>query len=422
MMQGKGQGSVTSASASKGAGQGVVQHHEIGQVGKFLKSFGKSKDEATKSLLASSLQIIGLEDVKERYADQWEKLEKRVDQAVEAFFTKKLGKRDMFIRMAKNRFALLFANTSYEEGLERASTLASELLQLLFGELPDHDNVSIETVVLDADLVEHMSEFDDIADMIEYLNLAISDTEEEQGEASDEKEDHSVLFRSMINCNKNMVSVSELLPCSIQNGKRDRIRRDELAEMQGSRMRADVDYQLISEAEGAVNGLGGLGKKPLILASVDYDTLANSYRRHEYARILKRLPKYTQKHFLINVTSVPAGLLNSRIRQILTTLKPLALGFIFEVGPDWDEFDVVRDLPVYGVSFFGDREEDLMWIEPLVERAKVNNARTFWRGVSSDDLARRAFEMRVDFLSGDVIGRVQETPVSPFSLKSNRIR
>ena len=77
---------------------------------------------------------------------------------------------------------------------------------------------------------------------------------------------------------------------------------------------------------------------------------------------------------------------------------------------------------MFGVSFFGDDEADLSWIEPLVARSKENNFRTFWRGVTSDVLARRAFEMHVDFLSGDVIGRVQETPVAPFSLKSNRIR
>ena len=423
MMRGKDKNSVISEIASQGgAGKGVVQHHEIGQIGMFLKGFGKSKDEATKSLLASSLQIIGLDEVKKEYAERWEKIEKRVDQAVEAFFTKKLGKQDMFIRMAKNRFALLFANTSYEEGLERASKLSGELLQLLFGELPEHHNVTIEAVVLDVDLVEHISDFDDITDMVEYLNLAISDTQEEQEEDEADKTEHSVLFRSMISCNKNMVSVSELLPCNVIDGKRERIRRDDLRAMVGSRQRADVDYRLISEADAPVRKLGRVGHKPLILASVDYDTLANAYRRHEYARILKQLPRYTQTHFLINVTSVPTGLLNSRIRQILTTLKPLVLGFIFEVGADWNEFDVIRDLPVFGVSFFGDDEADLSWIEPLVARSKENSFRTFWRGVTSDVLARRAFEMHVDFLSGDVIGRVQETPVAPFSLKSNRIR
>ena len=60
MMRGKDKNSVISEIASQGgAGKGVVQHHEIGQIGTFLKGFGKSKDEATKSLLASSLQIIG---------------------------------------------------------------------------------------------------------------------------------------------------------------------------------------------------------------------------------------------------------------------------------------------------------------------------------------------------------------------------
>ncbi|MBE7637940.1 hypothetical protein GUA87_13870 [Sneathiella sp. P13V-1] len=395
-----------------------MQHHEIGQVGQFLRNFGGSKEQATKSLLASSLQIVGLDQVKEKYAQQWEKLEKRVDQAVEAFFTKKLGKKDMFVKMAESRFALLFADTTYEEGLKKANQLAKELLQLLFGELPDQEVVSIETVVLDVNLIEHISEFNSPDELVEYLNFAVSDVEEEKQEngSSKAKEINSVLFRSVVNCQKNLVSMTELLPCRLVDGRKERIENSELAALHGQRERAGIDYSLLHESKAAMRSLGNLGNKPLVFATVDYDTLANSYRRYEYAGIIKQLPAYTLKHLVINITNIPDGILNSRIRQILTTLNPLVLGFVFEVGPDWNEFDTVSDLPVFGISFFGDYEEDLLWIEPLIERAKSHGFRTFWRGVESDDIARRAFEINVDYLSGDVIGRVQETPVSPFSL------
>ncbi len=405
-------------SSQKGKGDKVVQHHEIGQVGQFLRNFGGSREQATKSLLASSLQIVGLDQVKEKYAQQWEKLEKRVDQAVEAFFSKKLGKKDMFVRLAESRFALLFADTSYEEGLKRANQLARDLLQLLFGELLDKEVVSIEAVVLDVNLIDHISDFNSPDELVEYLNFAVSDVKDEKQakEQNLPKVESSVLFRSVVNCRKNLVSMTELLPSHLEDGKKIRITNSELTSLLGHRARAEIDYALLLESSAALHSLGTQGNKPLVFATVDYDTLANSYRRYEYARIIKHLPDYTLKHLVINITNIPDGILNSRIRQILTTLNLLVLGFVFEVGPDWDEFETVSDLPVYGVSFYGDHEEDLLWIEPLVERSKSHGFRTFWRGVESDDLARRAFEIDVDFISGDVIGRVQESPVSPFSL------
>ena len=157
--------------------------------------------------------------------------------------------------------------------------------------------------------------------------------------------------------------------------------------------------------------------KPLFVVSVDFETLAHAYRRLRYAKALKNLPEYTQKRLIINILNITPGLLNSRLRQILTTLNPLVLGFTFEVDEEWDDFDVIVDLPVYGLSVVGNTEQDLIWIEKLSRKVKSHNLRLCWRNLDSDDLARKAFSYRVDFVSGPVIGRCNREPIAPFSLK-----
>jgi hypothetical protein len=396
----------------------LVQHHEIGELGHFLRAFGKNKEDVVKSLLASSLQIIGLDDVKSRYAEFWEKIEKRVDSAVEAFFTKKLSKHDYFVRMDENRFALLFANSTYEEGLERANKLAGELLQLLFGELPEKNIVRVETIVLDINLVDHINDFQNMEELVEYLNTAIIEIKSPvDDEFESIEESLSVTFRPMLNNAKSFLSVNEVLPCHLENSRKQPLEISESVFGASARMRAELDYRLVQDVKPAFNKLGGLRCKPLLLISVDYETLANPYRRYEYARFLKKLPDYTKKRLIINISNVPESLLNSRIRQILSTINPLVLGFVFEVAAGWNDFDVIKDLPVYGIGFVGEDEGDLVWIEELITRTKEVELKAFWRNVGSDDLARWAFSIGIDYISGPVIGREQDQPIPPFSLK-----
>jgi len=398
---------------------GVVQHHEIGELTHFLSAFGKNKDEATKTLMTSSLQIVGLEEIQRKYGDRWAVVKKRVDMAVEAFFTKKLGKRDMFLRLDESNFALIFANTTQEEGLAQAKKLAQELLQLLFGEMPEVNEISVTAMALDIDIIDYIGEFEDVEELIEFLR-GVDRYKREGGEAKfkAEEADISICYRPMINQVKRLMSIMEAVPCRLEKKVWRALGKDDPL-LQGTiDLRAELDFKALRDTETAFKQLGAVGKKPVVMVSADFETLAHAYRRLRYANILKKLPDYSQRHLIINVTGVIPGLLNSRLRQILTTLNPLVLGFTFEVSEGWDDFGIISDLPVFGLSVVGHDEQDLLWIEKLVAKAKRLGVRSCWRDLQSDDLARRAFRIGIDYVSGSVIGGNQIDPITPFSLKT----
>ncbi|MEH6477318.1 MAG: hypothetical protein V7727_16615, partial [Sneathiella sp.] len=83
----------------------------------------------------------------------------------------------------------------------------------------------------------------------------------------------------------------------------------------------------------------------------------------------------------------------------------------------WDDFHIISDLPVYGVRFKATTEQDLLWVERLVQKAKAAKVRTCWRDLDNDFLARRAFEIGVDYVSGPIMGAIQQEPIMPFSLR-----
>ena len=405
-------------SRAKFKSAGAVQHHEIGEMAHFLSAFGKNKDNAVKTLIASSLQIVGLEEVKKKYSGRWEKISHRVEQAIDAFFTKKLTNGDTFVRLAEGQFALIFLNLTRDEGQLKAMTLARELIKLLFGEMPGVDMISVETMVIDENIADSIEDFDNLEDLIAHFQKAIEKTEKKEEVQIKEAENELVVqFRPMINHGKKIISVTEVVPCR-KTGKKSSLLLKSDAMLNGSpHLRAELDLLVLKEAGAEISKLGAKGNKPIVLVTVSFETLANASSRRKYAETMKGLPVYTRKHLLLNIEGIEQGTPNSRYRQILTSVRQLVLGFSFEVNTAWDDFHVISDLPVVAISVASNKSADLAWIEHLRERAKKAGLKFIWRDLMNDELARWAFRFGADYVSGAVIGALQEVPTRPFSIK-----
>jgi|GEM_PF-2783306 len=405
-------------SRAKSKSPGVIQHHEIGEMSHFLSAFGSSKEDAVRTLVASSLQIVGLEEVKKKYEGRWEKISQRVEQAIEAFFTKKLTNGDTFVRLGEGRFALIFQNLTREEGQAKAVALARELIKLLFGEMPGADMISVETMVIDENIAGSFEDFDNLEDLIAHFQKAIEKVEKKEEEQIKEAEDELVVqFRSVINHGKKIISATEVVPCW-KTGKKTSLLLKSDAMLNGSpHLRAELDLLLLKEAGVAIAKLGAKGNKPIVLITVSFETLANASARRKYAEMMKGLPVYTRKHLILNIEGIEQGTPNSRYRQILTSVRQLVLGFSFEVNMAWDDFQVISDLPVVAITVASNNSSDLAWIEHLRERTKKAGLKFIWRDLRNDELARWAFRLGADYVSGTVIGGLQETPTRPFSIK-----
>lgn len=395
----------------------LVEHHEIGEMARFLRTFGRNKEEVVKNLMASSLQIVGLEDVKKEYGDRWEKIEHRVEQAIFTFFTKKLRKKDQFVSLGKGRFVLIFANMSREEGQERAVQMSRELINMLFGEMPGIELISVEAMVLDVDVLQNIDEFDNLGDAVEYFQTAIEEAELREEEAVKEvKEEFTLQFSSILNHPKQRISGMELKPARRIGDVVSALPEDDKMLKGSPKLRSELDNLILTEAAEIMSELGARQNKPIVIVSISFETLANAYCRKHYAEQLSEIPEYTRRHLVLNVEGVGNGIPNSRYRQMLTPFNAYILGFALEFEKGWNSFEEISDLPVLALSASSNEIEDVQWIQPVFMQAKEAGLKCFWRDVKSDPLARHAFKIGVDYVSGPAISALQNMPIRPFSL------
>ena len=396
---------------------GEVKHYEIGEATSFLRPFGKTYQEALENLITGSIQIIGLDEVKAQYAEQWGSIRKNVMEIAEAFISRKLDRHDIFVPLDDGHFALLFADASREEALERSKTIAQDLVNKLFGDMPGGELISVEAAMLKIEDFDELDKIKSLDGLVKCFRAAIVKAKEREERVFQEHETElNVRFRPLINRRKGFVGMYEAVSRTTSDEKEPEATASDPLFNESPRLRAEMDCVILRETGGVFKKLGGAGNKPIIFLPVHFETLANSYFRSKYARILASLPDYTEWHLVLNVQDLAAGVPNSRYRQIFTSLRQLVLGFTFEVGPSWNEYDAIRDLPVLAMTLAGHESLELSQIEAFFSRSKQNKKKCIWRSVDNDALARAAFKMQVDYVSGPIFGALQVVPAKPFSL------
>lgn len=399
------------------AGEGLLQLHEIGEAASFLKPFGRTYREALENLITGSIQIIGLDDVKAQYAEQWGSIAKSVLKITDAFLSRKLGKSDVFVPLDDGRFALLFAGVSRDEALEKSTAIASELVHKLFGELPGGDLISVEAAMLEIEDFHGLDRIKDLDDLIRCFREAIDRTQDKESKGFRQRKPNiSIRFRPMINRRKKFVSMNEAIVFQELDGQQTPMTSDDPVYTGTPALRAELDFLVLREAGKILEHLGGAGNKPTVLLSVHSETLADTFWRGKYARILSSLPEYTCRHLLLNIQGTVTGTPNSRYRQILTSIRSMVLGFTFEVNPEWSEFEAIKGLPIHAITVSGRHISEIKQIEALFKAANKNSKKSIWRSIDNDELARAAFNLGVDYASGPIFGAEQEEPSRPFSL------
>lgn len=397
----------------------VVQHHEIGDAVHFLKMFGVTRKQAVSNLMAGSIQILGLDEIKRQYEGDWQAIEHKVMKNIESFFSRKLAKGDLYTPLGKDRFALLFANSSKAEAQVKAQKITSDLISHLFGQVPGADLISIEALVFDEDSFDDLGPIRSLSELVEAFNQAVSKNKKKESQTfKHARKEIELKFRVCINRNDNIVSMNDCLLYRTIDDMPAIIENEDPLRLGTPQLRAELDIEALRLLKPYLQNLSDVKDKPYFLLDVQYETLANRSTRQKYAQALKRLPEFTTKYLILNITGLVKDTPQSRFQQILSFLNPLVLGYYFEISLPWNEFDKIKGLPVLGFTLSDVTIAKQDVLAHFVSEAGAQDKAVFLRSITDDSVAKIAFNLNIDNISGPAIAAIQDNPTKPFALPS----
>lgn len=395
----------------------VVQHHEIGDAVHFLKMFGATRKLAVSNLMAGSIQILGMDEIKRQYEGDWKNIEHKVLRNTELFFSRKLAKGDLYTSLGNDQFALLFANSSKAEAQIKAQEITANLISHLFGQVPGADLITIEALILDADSFDGIGPIRSLSELVAAFQSAVSRSKKEESQTFEHaRKEIELKFRVCINRKDNVVSMNDCLLYRTVDDMPVVIEDEDPLRLGTSQLRADLDIEAVCLLAPYLQNLEDVEDKPYFLLDVQYETLANRSTRQKYAGALKRLPQFSTEYLILNIAGLLKGTPQSRFQQILSFLKPLVFGFYFEISLPWNEFDKIKGLPVLGFTLSDITLSKQDMLAHFVGVAKAQEKEIFLRAINSDTVAKIAFNLNIDNVSGPAIAALQDSPTRPFAL------
>lgn len=376
-------------------------------------------------VVAGSLELVGLEDVREAMGDRWQALGSRAEEIAEAELRLQLDDTDFYRPYGNTSFLVCFSNLDKPAADGKARQIAARIKAQLVQQIPEiAQTISVDHFVAAVDRATLRQGNLPIADRL----LGTLEKMREEVQATTRRfrvsllRDFQILYSPAWHTAKRLVVLNRCL-LDMASGYTTLAQFQALADpLQLSQTLAELDFSLLSKSLEALHHMLRYKRGSAILVPVAFQTIGTSGTRREYMRLLSQIPDTYRKYVIIEINGIPKTVHADRLGEMITILTPFAKGLALEVSVDDPRLEAFlgQNPWALSVNLQGANGSDPHLAERLRKFVSVVTAArtpTFAHGVNSIGLALAALEAGFGYLDGPAIHPLtrEPKPLSPLN-------
>lgn len=382
------------------------------------------ENNGARSVMAGSLELVGLDEIKEALGNRWEGLAARAAELAEQGIRRRLADADILQVLSDTEFAVCFAKLGRDAAVERAKQISREIKQEIFAELPEFSSsVTVKQYVAEIDLKKLDGDTVSLADrlVVTLRRMRLEADREILNYRRLLLKDFQILFapvwepgKAVVDINRCVLDLS--LGCTTLSQFQAIADPDQMVDTL-----ADMDCLALTRALEVLHRYGRASKVASLLVPVGYQTLARSATRREYLKLLNSLPDVYSPFVKFEVTNVPSRPDVDHLNNLLFTVSAIRPGLTLQVSGAASYLAGLDPTPLWGLSCnlsMGQmRDASLRSVPPAFwDFARTNNLRTLAHSANTIGLALAAVDSGFDYVSGTAIHLSQDTPRAPSRL------
>jgi hypothetical protein len=377
------------------------------------------------SIIAGSLELIGLDDVRNIVGDAWPSIAAKVNDVVLGELQLCLDPSDIFRPHGEASFLIQFDGLDKTAAENKAQRTSLRIRAALIGQVPEiAEAISIKHFVVDLDPSTLQNDGRSIAEaLFERLLEMRKDTERFlQRDRKSIIKDFQVQFSPVWHVHKQVTVLNRCLLSSIYGGTalsqfQSLVDPDEMAATF-----AELDYLTLTQSLEALHRVFQAGRSAMMLVPVDFGTILNDLSVAAYVRLLATMPDTYRKFVTIEIGAVPvshpassllqiAGLLGNYVKYVAIelVLDDPRIGAIVSGNP-W-----AISLNLSGMKSSNPRLP--FQLKQFTNAANAAAVNTMARGANSIGLALAATEAGFTYLDGSAIHLPFREPRPPVKLR-----
>jgi hypothetical protein len=385
--------SVDGRRASAKSGDGRARRH-------------KSRDGGPATMVAASVQFVGLDEVRRDLGEAWPSVARTVYMVAEEAICRHLSQRDTYRRHGEDSFILCFASADKSAAEAKTQAIAHEIRELVAARLPQ-SKLDVEQTVAE---VEWVDVEDDTASVFETIAATLRKVRNEASEVANAWRRYlintaTVRYSAVWRPNKQAVVCYRVL-LSDETGKHAFQRLEAMSSPEEvQNVMFDLDCLMLGRAIASLHRLLDRGGSIQVIIPVNYATLHQRSYREQYLKLCLDIPASYKKFIIFHLHGAMSGAPASRIGEIGTALSVHAHAVLVDVSAEVrriQEFQAscFRGVAINATSLPGHVPEATRCLAQIMTGAKAAGLNVFVHGADTVGLISAAVDAQVDFVEG----------------------
>lgn len=374
-----------------------------------LRKHLAARGSADKSLMAGSIQLLGLQDLKVTLGDSWAEVAESVLDLAEETIAEHLGADNEYRRHQNDSFILIFPSLDAAAAEQKTRELSRAIRSRVAAELPSVD-VKVEHHTSEVDCTQAFSEQSSIIDavtrVLDEIRTEVRSTQERL--RRDLLRNAMVVYGPIWHPVSRMVLMYRcLLDRSTGETTLEHMREmSSVKDLQSALL--DIDSLVLGRAASEIHALMERKGKPKLVVPVHFHTIRVKQARDTYLDLCKSIPEPYRKFLMFEIHSVPSNVLIARVLELSAYMRPWCSGVILRSTISPDILPQIVSYGLYGISLDlsegrSHREPPTSELSDISAVASQLGLVTLVHGVNTIGLADLCCRAKVDFLNGEAI-------------------
>lgn len=388
------------------------------------------------------LNLVGLTQLKERFGEQWPKLQDKAITLASRVIERHLTAGAFYKVVGEDQFVVCFPDLDEMQARLKTGLIAEKINDLLLGEDGERlVDTKSGAVGMDGSFVEKDEQETLLAMGVggdASAQQAAKDTSDAAHTSSQEPppdwlsaapdldaapkiEEMGFIFRPMWCAAKSRVSTYLCKPAVALNTHTMAVGEQVFDFWDADTHGWKVDIATLKAAAKAAQDALIAGTSSGFAAPVHWKTVTNDTQRVRYLSEAWRFPEGVRKRLVLEVTGLPEHASDDMMRRVVQSLRPVCRAVILGVAPHWRQMDMARRNGIRLVGFDARHarlaEKHLIALLPqFAAAARRNKMGAYVHGLAKLSTTVAALDANYHFLDGDVVAPRANKPGEPFAL------
>lgn len=381
------------------------------------RSFGDMRTATSPTVMAGSIQFLGMEEIKQRLGTGWSAVSDIAFRIAEQTIQRHISSEDSYQRHGGETFVLCFASPDKAHAQAKTRAIAEELATLLAQQTPqiplqvDHTVAEVEWNDIDKGGGES------IADLIARELHQVRERAESSARAW-----RAELLRTAGICFGPIWHPAGHIVTSYRTMLNEQTGTHALQRLGGvstpEELKStlhELDCLIVGRAIKALDQLLHTGGMAQMLVSVNFNSLSTRATREKYLNLCRDIPRHYKRFLVFELRGAPNGTPVSRLVEIALALKPYGQGVLVELPGNGGQIQELASVGLFGLavdakSLPRNVGQATSVLARLVSGATALNLKVFVHGADTVGVLDAAQKARADYVDGRAVALPMADP------------